>query len=319
MDDEQGNVFDGTARSHEWRRRRSKLRSEAEAADGNEPPRSEAPKGIAPSLLVPAGLVHPTIPRVPGGATRPGESAEAGDHADDVRAKANGGADRRKEHRNPFLSGADSDTGETSGRSDNGWLAAVLALAIAVCRSAGSRVRSQCNLLAATARRRARAIPLARPVVVAVGVMTMLGIGVAVIAQLSATPAPIRSSGAGVTGTSLERMKPALLSAVGNPVGGVRASRRPRQERSRRVRAHRAIARRPRAKAPAAKTVAARYAPSSNSGSSGSGTGGSYESTGSTSAGSSQPAAQPASASSPPKTTAFGAAGALGPGSSPNG
>jgi len=53
MDDQQGNVFDGTVRSREWRRRRLNARAEADAAE----PRSEAPKSIAGSLLVPAEML----------------------------------------------------------------------------------------------------------------------------------------------------------------------------------------------------------------------------------------------------------------------
>ena len=58
MDDQQGNVFDGTARSREWRRRRLDARSQADAAA----PRSEAPKSIAGSLLVPAEMLSGRIP-----------------------------------------------------------------------------------------------------------------------------------------------------------------------------------------------------------------------------------------------------------------
>ncbi len=58
MDDQQGNVFDGTARSREWRRRRLNARSQADAAE----PRSEAPKSIAGSLLVPAEMLSGRLP-----------------------------------------------------------------------------------------------------------------------------------------------------------------------------------------------------------------------------------------------------------------
>jgi hypothetical protein len=53
MDDQQGNVIDGTARARQWRLVRSKTRS---ASDGAEV-RSDAPKSIAGSLLVPAGML----------------------------------------------------------------------------------------------------------------------------------------------------------------------------------------------------------------------------------------------------------------------
>src|ERR1700733_238126 len=52
MDDQQGNLIDGTARARQWRR--SRARSSA-ATDGVEQ-HSDAPKSIASSLLVPAEM-----------------------------------------------------------------------------------------------------------------------------------------------------------------------------------------------------------------------------------------------------------------------
>jgi hypothetical protein len=249
-------------------------------------------------------------------------------------------SDGREEHRNPFLSGADADDGATSGRSDKGRLAAIRARAIAVGRRVGHRVRGR--------RARAPAIALARPIVSAVGVMALVGIGVEGVAHMSSSSAPVRSSGTAETAISLERMKPALRFTVGNAFGEERIGHQTHRQRSQGARTHRA-AKHPRARTPAPTTVAVHYTPSSSSGSggssgpspsdSGSGSSTAGSSTGNVGSGTSnvgsrttgsatsgtaasgpaQPAAQPAAASSTPKTSAFGAAGALGPGSSPNG
>jgi hypothetical protein len=59
MDDQQGNVIDGTARARQWRGSQSKpARAEGEGAAA----RSDAPKSIAGSLLVPAGMLPVASP-----------------------------------------------------------------------------------------------------------------------------------------------------------------------------------------------------------------------------------------------------------------
>jgi hypothetical protein len=58
MDDQQGNVIDGTARARQWRLARAKTRA---ATDGAEA-RSDAPKSIAGSLLVPADMLPAPFP-----------------------------------------------------------------------------------------------------------------------------------------------------------------------------------------------------------------------------------------------------------------
>ena len=58
MDDQQGNVIDGTERARQWRRSRSKAAPE-NPGDGQG--RSDAPKSIAASLLVPADMLEATL------------------------------------------------------------------------------------------------------------------------------------------------------------------------------------------------------------------------------------------------------------------
>jgi hypothetical protein len=58
MDDQQGNVIDGTERARQWRRSGSKAAPE-NRGDGQG--RSDAPKSIAASLLVPAEMLEATL------------------------------------------------------------------------------------------------------------------------------------------------------------------------------------------------------------------------------------------------------------------
>ena len=58
MDDQQENVIDGTSRARQWRRATSTTRSATDDAAA----RSDAPKSIAGSLLVPAEMLPPAFP-----------------------------------------------------------------------------------------------------------------------------------------------------------------------------------------------------------------------------------------------------------------
>ena len=98
MDDQSGKVIDGTARARHWRRSRTETRGE----DRETEVRSDAPKGFAASLLVPADMldgVPPDIADVSTAATgsaQHGTSEEDGRRAEDASAAA-------PDHRNPFL------------------------------------------------------------------------------------------------------------------------------------------------------------------------------------------------------------------------
>src|SRR5260370_41714785 len=70
MDEEQGKVIDGTARARQWRGSRPKSSADTDGTEAH----SDAPKGIAASLLVPAEMLAgpPTPPAS-------GDDAGAGD------------------------------------------------------------------------------------------------------------------------------------------------------------------------------------------------------------------------------------------------
>ncbi len=320
MDDQQGNVIDGTERARQWRRSRSNARAGEE--DGE--PRSDAPKSIASSLLVPADMVHDAIAPTVGDRSSPGEEIGPDDESADRASVPSGGATLEgEEHRNPFLASAHAGAGATGEAVQSSKRRSMFELSARIVGAGRRRrsVRPPRNLLAAIPHRRARAITLARPVVVALGVLGLIAIGVEVLTQTQNGSVPVHSPGGSASAVPLDRWRPPLLSSVVNPLAGARTTRRPRGDRAGRAPAHQASANPRKARTPTITTaVPARYTPPSSPSSlaSGSGSAPSHESSGAAATSSAQPAAQPSTASSR-STSAFGASGALGPGSSPNG
>ncbi len=96
MDDLQGNVIDGTARARQWRLARSKARAESDGAEA----RSDAPKSIAGSLLVPADMLSMGVPDddAGGGAQSDATAVPTSPDVAVTHAPQNGAA-----HQNPFL------------------------------------------------------------------------------------------------------------------------------------------------------------------------------------------------------------------------
>jgi hypothetical protein len=94
MDDQQGNVIDGTERARQWRRSRAKTGPTAESSEA----RSAAPKSLAGSLLVPAEMLPPAE------ATNETGHSPGVTEAPRPERGANGGAPTRDGvHQNPFL------------------------------------------------------------------------------------------------------------------------------------------------------------------------------------------------------------------------
>ena len=96
MDDLQGNVIDGTARARQWRLARSKARAESDGAEA----RSDAPKSIAGSLLVPADMLSMGVPGddAGGGAQSDATAVPTSPDVAVTHVPQNGAA-----HQNPFL------------------------------------------------------------------------------------------------------------------------------------------------------------------------------------------------------------------------
>jgi hypothetical protein len=98
MDDQQGNVIDGTARARQWRLARSKTRA---ATDGAEA-RSDAPKSIAGSLLVPADMLPAAF--APGQPLNENEQGRAAALPPRANADTSDRASAESTvHQNPFL------------------------------------------------------------------------------------------------------------------------------------------------------------------------------------------------------------------------
>jgi hypothetical protein len=204
MDEEQGNVIDGTARARQWRGSRRQSR----ASSGRDELRSDAPKSIAASLLVPADLV---APGVAGGRTEQGLGGEA-----DIRSVdgdiAAATADPPLNGQNLFLS-ADAMAPPAS-RHGHGGIAAI------------GRAHDQARRLRRSIadRRSPRAFGGTRAVLACV---TLSLIGAVVVVALAEDSHGTRSL-AGLGGASqppvLGLGRSALLSVAADPFAGQRAA-----------------------------------------------------------------------------------------------
>jgi hypothetical protein len=316
MDDQHGNVIDGTERARQWRRSRTKSGTAAESTET----RADAPKSIAGSLLVPAEMLSSAIP--------PDQhlNGTGQDPAAAHLPRANAGAGERTSpetgvHQNPFL---------------------VPEAARAEHRSRSTRRRMMAALFASprglisTRRRSSR--PLRRRVamprwlgelrltrLLALAALTGAVVVTAVIATRPNAADPSFAPALGATGQLTTPERGSSLTAENNPFAQqVEARDRAASHRVRRVRAHGRVGthRRPR---PAGKpvVVSARYTPPSDAGSSTPSSATSSSAGAAPTAASSQPAPSSgggttSSSSSGSNRPAFGENGTLGPGHSPN-
>jgi hypothetical protein len=333
MDDQHQNVIDELARARQWRRSRSKpARPTSEATKA----RSDAPKRIADSLLVPAHMLPAARPvdRSHADDQRSGapQPADPGDMATDGSQPE--GAGDRNVFLDPEADGAGSD-GRTVTAASRRSIAALLT------RLIGSMTPSQQSVRPHTSSRAMlRRMPMMRPNrPVALALASLAAIAVAaVILTRSDTPSSglAKGSGHGAIASLLDRFTSAPLAVAANPFPAGHAVRKPATH-VRRVRMHRTSTRpqarrptRPAVRAPsparATATVAARETPPPSATSSTPASTGTSSSTpvssGSSSSASSGAATAPAAQHpSAPSThvQAFGSAGALAPGSSPDG
>ena len=339
MDDQQRNVIDGTARARQWTRSRPKPGADAEGTET----RSDAPKSIASSLLVPADMVPAGTPPTAG--EKPfttDEHSRAAQTVDRGSVTPDDPLSEGPDHRNPFLTperagtGNDGQSVQPSRRRSARALITRLTGGMRARRNSG---RTSQNLLAATPRRRPRVLHLTRPVALALGSLAAIALATVILTHQSHMLA--QSSRGGESASSLNPFKSGPFPAAAKPVAPRHPARRTGATHARRARAHhRASNKHPRTQ-PASSTAAvpARYTtPPPTAGSSAAASdSSSYASSDSAAAPAAPPAAQPSSAgnatppsagsatpSSAASTTntpvrAFGSSGALGPGSSPNG
>jgi hypothetical protein len=316
MDEEHGKVIDGTARTRQWRRSRSKAPLDAEGG-----PPSEAPKSIASSLLVPADMLD--------GALRPapdGRSLQAPNRAEGA----------------PVVEARDATTVEqetTVGDAENLFLAPdaavvapqgqqsprIRAAAVRLARAAAAQLRAPRRIRLSWPRFDTRRHRVIGATLAVFGVMA----GVAALVISSESSSMSRSAGRTGSVVEFDLPKATVVTAVGRFLAAAptamhlrpAAARRTRNRMTRKhskphkhARAHAVLASARSTPASSSYTPHAPVTTVSSSGSSSSGV--------STSSGSTAPvnthAAQHAS-SSGGSTNAFGSAGALGPGSSPNG
>jgi hypothetical protein len=326
MDDQQGNVIDGTARARQWRLARSKTPAVTDDAEA----RSDAPKSIAGSLLVPADML-PAIS--PGGEYSNGdEESRATARPPPPRAATvvESASDEDALHQNPFLvpeAARAMSPGQGARPTSRGSTAAVI---IGVTRAVtGWRwpVRFGQAVLAGTLGSRVRESRPTRAVVLALVSSAALALAAALLIHAEAasprsTPAPI----AGTTASSIDQVKSLALTAAANRFAVEHAAHRTPAKHVSRVRARRTNVKHLRNRsasstgASSAATVGVRYtAPPTTDGSSAAATvpPTTVPATSQSSA-SSEPSRSSGQASNSANQPAFGANGALGPGSSPD-
>ena len=320
MNDRQGEFIDGTARAPQWRRARSKPRP---ATDGGKT-RSDAPKSIAGSLLVPADMLPPVLPT--DGHVNGNEQSAATErplrHQATVTDRASHG---ETPHQNPFLVPEAAARTEAGTRSPWRQLPAALVARAAGAISARGTVSWVARSLVATRRPRLAGVRRARPVALTLAAAAIT-LATVIITQSEPTRSPVAK---GVrTASSLGALTPyesGFVGAAASPFGQRRSGREHASKAPRRAPARRAR-NRPRTR-PARKAVAvtARYTPPAAAPPSSTAASDTPSYAGSSStAAPTQPATSAggggatSSASSTPSRPAFGQNGILGPGHSPN-
>jgi hypothetical protein len=328
MDDQHGNVIDGTERARQWRRSRLKLGTAAESTET----RADAPKSIAGSLLVPAEMLSSAVSvaeQVNG--DEHGSGTSQGSDPDPGVVTGDRPQIEATLHQNPFLApqaGAAASGGRSVRPPRRRSLVALLTRSIDAMRARRRPNRSAPGRFRALLRAPSSVLRPTRSL--AAGVVSFVAIAFAAVIltqpNTQSSPSPSQASARGRIDSTVGAHDSAPLAAAASPFAGRHSARATASHHARRVHARRTSKKRPtthsatRAAAPAgsAATVATGYTPpptTSGSALSSSGSSG-YARSGS----SALPAAQPtAQRSSPSNTPAFGSSGALGPGSSPNG
>jgi hypothetical protein len=328
MDDHNGQVIDGTARAHQWRRSRSQA---ARKDEDDQAARSDAPKSIAGSLLVPADMLGQTGPlEHPDDCGARQEDTEPSRSAPIAQRRTGAASADPVVHQNPFLvsDAAAADAPRQRSRSGHARRASgtvIVEWANAI-RALGARSRAP--------RRPPAGRPTTRRAAWLAGVVSVaLASGVVALTAMIrpsshaiSRPAQIEALGASASSSNPLESRP--LAAETTHVARERPAPVPRSHRARSVRARRSghkharsrLARKPRAvhAHDSAPPSSAAHVPASEP-----------QTTGSADPSSSQVSAPPAT-SSPPASSdrstssssqhqpAFGANGSLGPGSSPD-
>ena len=312
MDDQSGKVIDGTARARHWRRSRTETRAD----DRETEVRSDAPKGFAASLLVPADMLDGVPGDIADLSTAATVSAQDGTTEDDGRG-TDGASAEAPEHRNPFLM-PEAEAAVMRAPAKR-WFSRLTTRAVI------TRLIAWPALLTRPVAGRPRATRRGLLAVVAVSACAAVVTGIAVHTGTHPGSDPSQSTQSAAAIASLDRLSGTSLHIRLRPAQ--RSRIRPSKahtNRASRPRSHQTLVSRVTA-------VAARYTtpPTRTSGTTSTSApavqgGSTTSSSGSSAAGSTASSTPTASSSRPTAsrhatTQAFGAGGALGPGSSPNG
>jgi hypothetical protein len=322
MDDQQGNVIDGTARARQWRLARSKTHPSTDGAGT----RSDAPKSIAGSLLVPADMLPAASPgdEYPNG---DGQSRATERPPRPGASSADRGSDEDTLHQNPFLV-PEAAAAASAARGTR--LARRRVIAASLTRLVGATYGRRKSYRAprrfgAMKHQRLGPVRLTGPVGLTLAAAA-IALPAVIITQSHATHSSLpQGSVSGGSAEPLKAFESRALAADANPFGQRRSARDQASQRSRPVRAHRASSKHTRTRlASKAAAIPARYMPLASTGTGSSADSGASSSgnSGSTPRSPAPPAGHPASAtggsssqtSTPAQRPAFGANGTLGPG-----
>ena len=312
MDDQSGKVIDGTARARHWRRSQTETRAD----DRDTEVRSDAPKGFAASLLVPADMLDGVPADIADLSTAATVSAQDGTSEEDGRG-AEGASAEAPEHRNPFLMPeAEAAVMRAPAKRGFGRLST---------RAVITRLIAWPALLTRPLAGRPRATRRGLLAVVAVSACAAVVTDIAVHTGTHSRSDPTQSTQSAAAIASLDRLGGTSLQITLRPAQRSRnRASKGHTNRVRRPRSHQTLVSRVTA-------VAARYTtpPTRTSGTTSTSApavqgGSTTSSSGSSAAGSTASSTPTASSSRPTAsrhatTQAFGAGGVLGPGSSPNG
>jgi hypothetical protein len=323
MDDQQENVIDGTARARQWRLASSKTRG---ATDGAEA-RSDAPKSIAGSLLVPADMLSAPFPG--DGHVNRNEQSRATEAPPRPGAVTAGKAsDDDTPHQNPFLvpeAAGDTSAGRDTRPARRQLIVAPLTRSVGAIYARRKSPRAPWAL-EAMHRQRLGALRLSGLFAIAVAAAAIALTAVILTQSETAHPPLPEAFRAGGRASPFNPLESGPFAARTNPFDQRRPSRDQASHRAPRIRAPRPNKMHPRPRPPSkAAAVTARYTPPASTGGSSAPASDtpSYASSGSTA-----PSGQPATTGGGGGTTsstrstssrpAFGQNGTLGPGHSPN-
>ena len=322
MDEEQSKVIDGTARARQWRGSRKKPRADGEATES----RSDAPRTIASSLLVPAEMLPGGAPPLDADTSRVDATQPRGEVTEPAAGVSDDTESGNEKHPNPFLAAeaaVDGRGGHRSRRSPVRGIAAVSAMLVGYRDGRRVHHRQQRHRLTSRSRVRLRVSPARAAVPLAVCISAGVVIGLVILSKPKTTSVGHSAGSASRASSSLALLRPGLPESAGTAVARLRLTGHSPTRHPTRARHHRAVVSRPAHRAATPRPSPVQYAPHHSAPASTAAASSGYCELRLV-CGATSPAGRPTRGANLKRqrsapSQAFGASGALGPGSSPSG